>query len=296
LSVSSTVARLSVTFLHAKDCVLTTASCTDLTFVPILEALLPKLTCKTYIILTDEKHMPKACKLNNPLCYETLVRKNSADFTWPTFSTPAVHACCPSHAGFLRQMKTPRRRCVTRAAQRAIPRVGALRLTFVPHSVTCAGVLYSHRSTVIHAMAACAPDSLNIAAADSILVIVPLFHANAWAIPYSAASCGAKIVFPGSPDLTLNALCGAANIELIALQAPTWTAKACTICSLTRRSPSLPAFPPSGACVFDDDNVMVTDVDLTAPVPLSYRLMLFEYVDKMFGPTTRVSSWPAVFV
>ena len=59
------------------------------------------------------------------------------------------------------------------------------------------GVLYSHRSTVLHAFAACAADALGLVARDSILVVVPLFHANAWSLPFSAAMCGAKLVLPG---------------------------------------------------------------------------------------------------
>ena len=59
------------------------------------------------------------------------------------------------------------------------------------------GVLYSHRSTVLHAFAACAADSLAFSARDTILTVVPLFHANAWSIPFAAAMCGAKLVLPG---------------------------------------------------------------------------------------------------
>ncbi len=57
--------------------------------------------------------------------------------------------------------------------------------------------MYSHRSTVLHAFAACAADNLALRARDSFLVIVPLFHANAWSLPFSAAMCGAKMVLPG---------------------------------------------------------------------------------------------------
>ena len=58
-------------------------------------------------------------------------------------------------------------------------------------------MLYSHRSTVLHAFAACSADGLALSARDSILVVVPLFHANAWSLPFSAAMCGAKLVLPG---------------------------------------------------------------------------------------------------
>jgi fatty-acyl-CoA synthase len=56
----------------------------DLTFIPILEALQSQLTCKKFVVLTDEKHMPKTNKLG-ALCYETLIRKHSAEFEWPVF-------------------------------------------------------------------------------------------------------------------------------------------------------------------------------------------------------------------
>ncbi|WP_164081741.1 AMP-binding protein, partial [Stenotrophomonas maltophilia] len=59
------------------------------------------------------------------------------------------------------------------------------------------GVLYSHRSTVLHAFCACARDGLSLSSADSVMLIVPLFHVNAWGIPYAAAMCGAKLVLPG---------------------------------------------------------------------------------------------------
>ena len=60
------------------------------------------------------------------------------------------------------------------------------------------GVLYSHRSTVLHAWAAMTPDMLNISAVDAIMPVVPMFHVNAWGIPYAASMAGAKLVMPGA--------------------------------------------------------------------------------------------------
>lgn len=60
------------------------------------------------------------------------------------------------------------------------------------------GVLYSHRSTVLHAFAACAADSMALSARDSVLLVTPLFHVNAWGLPFTAAMCGAKLILPGS--------------------------------------------------------------------------------------------------
>src|SRR5262249_34964302 len=60
------------------------------------------------------------------------------------------------------------------------------------------GVLYSHRSTVLHSFAVCTSDGFALSSRDSALIIVPMFHANAWGMPYAAAMCGAKLVLPGA--------------------------------------------------------------------------------------------------
>ncbi|MGO4843468.1 AMP-binding protein, partial [Rhizobiaceae sp. 2RAB30] len=59
------------------------------------------------------------------------------------------------------------------------------------------GVLYSHRSTLLHSFMVCTVDGFRLSSADSVLLVVPLFHVNAWGIPYAAAMCGAKLVLPG---------------------------------------------------------------------------------------------------
>lgn len=136
---------------------------TDLTFVPLLEKLADKLTkVAGFVIMTDAAHMPKTT-LPNALCYETLLAEHSSELTWPVFDEKTASSLCYT-SGTTGNPK---------------------------------GVLYSHRSTVLHAFAGCMGDVLDITSGDSILVIVPLFHANAWGIPYSAAMCGAKLVFPG---------------------------------------------------------------------------------------------------
>ena len=72
------------------------------------------------------------------------------------------------------------------------------------------GVLYSHRSTLLHAYAGALPDALNISARDAILPVVPMFHVNAWGLPYCAAATGCKLVFPGpAMDLSLIHICPA---------------------------------------------------------------------------------------
>ena len=59
------------------------------------------------------------------------------------------------------------------------------------------GVLYSHRSTVLHSFVVTAKDGIALGEADDLLVVVPLFHANAWGIPYASAMAGSRLVFPG---------------------------------------------------------------------------------------------------
>ncbi|HUN49483.1 MAG TPA: 3-(methylthio)propionyl-CoA ligase [Candidatus Sulfotelmatobacter sp.] len=135
----------------------------DLTFVPLLEGMQDKLKqVKGFIIMTDEAHMPQT-KLRNVICYEAFVQAQAAELTWPSFDENTASSLCYT-SGTTGNPK---------------------------------GVLYSHRSTVLHSFAACMGDVLGINSHESILVIVPLFHANAWGIPYAAAMSGTKLVFPG---------------------------------------------------------------------------------------------------
>lgn len=136
----------------------------DLTFAPLIEKLAPQLkTVKGFVLMTDAAHMPKDSKIPNLICYEDLIGKESDDYTWPQFDERTASSLCYT-SGTTGNPK---------------------------------GVLYSHRSTVLHSYAVCQRDGLNLGSADSALVIVPLFHANAWGVPYGAAMCGAKLVFPG---------------------------------------------------------------------------------------------------
>jgi acyl-CoA synthetase (AMP-forming)/AMP-acid ligase II len=135
----------------------------DPDFTPLVEQLAAQLPLvRGWIALCDEKDMPPA-KVSNLLCYETLLANTSPDYEWPQFDENTACTLCYT-SGTTGNPK---------------------------------GVLYSHRSTVLHAFAACAVDGLALSAKDSILVVVPLFHANAWSLPFSAAMCGAKLVLPG---------------------------------------------------------------------------------------------------
>ncbi|MFN4311930.1 MAG: 3-(methylthio)propionyl-CoA ligase [Ferrovibrio sp.] len=136
----------------------------DLTFAPLVEKLAPQLkTVKGFVLMSDRAHVPADCKIPNLLVYEELIGKESAEFDWPQFDEKTASSLCYT-SGTTGNPK---------------------------------GVLYSHRSTVLHSYAVCQRDGLNLGSADSALVIVPLFHANAWGVPYGACMSGAKLVFPG---------------------------------------------------------------------------------------------------
>jgi len=145
---------------HAEDAVLFF----DLTFLPLVEAVASRLaTVRRYVAMTDRAHMPAASKIPDLLCYEELIEQENDRFTWPSFDE--------NHASSL---------CYTSGT------------TGNPK-----GVLYSHRSTVVHTWGIALPDSLGLSALDTILPVVPMFHVNAWGLPYAACMTGAKLVFPG---------------------------------------------------------------------------------------------------
>ncbi|HEX2200045.1 MAG TPA: 3-(methylthio)propionyl-CoA ligase [Burkholderiales bacterium] len=136
----------------------------DLTFAPLVEKLAPQLkSVRHFIAMTDRAHMPKE-KLPNLLCYEEILEKEKPDFEWPSFDERTA-ACLCYTSGTTGNPK---------------------------------GALYSHRSSILHAYGAALPDSFGLAARDVVLPVVPMFHVNAWGLPYSAALTGAKLVFPGA--------------------------------------------------------------------------------------------------
>ena len=135
----------------------------DLTFVPIAEKMAPEWPgVKHYVIMTDREHMPQT-SLSNALCYEELLAAENADFVWPEFDENTASSLCYT-SGTTGNPK---------------------------------GALYTHRSTLLHSFAVCSANAVSVSMRDSILPVVPMFHVNAWGIPYAAAMSGAKLVFPG---------------------------------------------------------------------------------------------------
>ena len=156
---------------HAEDAVL----CFDLTFLPLVEKLAPSLgSVRAFVAMTDRAHMP-ASSIPNLLCYEDLLAAQSEEYAWPDLDEGTAASLCYTSG-----------------------------TTGMPK-----GVLYSHRSTVLHALAACTVDNLALARNETALLVVPMFHVNAWSMPYAGAMSGAKLVLPGP------ALDGASVYELL---------------------------------------------------------------------------------
>ncbi|MCC7042171.1 MAG: long-chain-fatty-acid--CoA ligase [Burkholderiales bacterium] len=135
----------------------------DIGFAALVERLAPALTSvRGFVAMTDRAHMP-ALALPSLLCYEDLVGAQDSHYEWPLLDENTASSLCYT-SGTTGNPK---------------------------------GVLYSHRSTVLHSYAACAADGLAVSAAESALLVVPMFHVNAWGMPYAGAMCGAKLVMPG---------------------------------------------------------------------------------------------------
>ena len=170
---------------HAEDQVVFV----DLTFVPLLEALQDRLpTVRKFIVLTDAEHMPET-RLRNAVAYGEWLAAADEDFEWRSFDENTAAALCYT-SGTTGNPK---------------------------------GVLYSHRSNVLHGLMANQPDVFGLRSEDSLLAIVPMFHANAWALPFSVAAAGAKLVMPGA------AMDGASIYELLETEKITATAAVPTV-------------------------------------------------------------------
>ncbi|MFZ6678575.1 3-(methylthio)propionyl-CoA ligase [Undibacterium sp. Tian12W] len=136
----------------------------DMTFLPIVQAIVAHCPgIKGYIMMCDRDKLPTDGKIANLMAYEDLIEANSDDFVWPLFDENSASSLCYT-SGTTGNPK---------------------------------GALYSHRSTILHSYGSSLPDGLNVSARDSVLPVVPMFHVNAWGLPYSAPLNGAKLVFPG---------------------------------------------------------------------------------------------------
>jgi fatty-acyl-CoA synthase len=146
---------------HAEDQVL----CFDLTFLPIVKAIWSKCTTvRHWIALCEADALPADTGIPGLRSYEDWIGGESAQYAWPSFDERSAATLCYT-SGTTGNPK---------------------------------GVLYSHRSTVLHAYGAALPDAMGLSARDCVLPVVPMFHVNAWGIPYAAAMTGCKLVFPGA--------------------------------------------------------------------------------------------------
>ncbi|MDR6855580.1 3-(methylthio)propionyl-CoA ligase [Variovorax guangxiensis] len=171
---------------HAEDQIL----CFDLTFLPLVQAVHAKCgTVKKWIALCDADKLPADSGIPNLVSYEAWMSPLSDRYDWPSFDENSASSMCYTSG-----------------------------TTGNPKAA-----LYSHRSTLLHAYAAALPDVMNVSARDSVLPVVPMFHVNAWGIPYSAALTGAKLVFPGP------ALDGKSVYELIESERVTFAAGVPTV-------------------------------------------------------------------
>jgi fatty-acyl-CoA synthase len=135
----------------------------DTTFLPLVEAIASQCpNVHGWICMADREHMPES-KL--PLkCYEDLLYSQDDRYFWPEFDENSAASLCYT-SGTTGNPK---------------------------------GALYSHRSTLLHTYATVAPDAFCLSSHDVIMPVVPMFHVNAWGLPYSASMVGAKLVFPGA--------------------------------------------------------------------------------------------------
>jgi acyl-CoA synthetase (AMP-forming)/AMP-acid ligase II len=171
---------------HAEDQVL----CFDATFLPIVKAIWSKCTTvKHWVMLCDADKLPADSGIPGLRSYEAWIGAESHAYAWPEFDERSAAALCYT-SGTTGNPK---------------------------------GALYSHRSTLLHAWGVALPDALSLSARDAILPVVPMFHVNAWGLPYAAAMTGAKLVFPGP------ALDGKSVYELIEAEGVTMAAGVPTV-------------------------------------------------------------------
>jgi len=210
---------------HAEDQVL----CFDMSFLPLVQAFHSQ--CKTirhYVALCDADKLPLDSGIPGLVSYEAWIAPHPTTYRWPLFDENSASSMCYTSG-----------------------------TTGHPKAA-----LYSHRSTTLHAYAAALPDVMSLSARDAVLPVVPMFHVNAWGIPYSASLTGAKLVFPGP------ALDGKSIYELIEAEQVTYAAGVPTVwqmllshmkpaglhfSSLKRTVIGGSACPPAMITAFNDD-------------------------------------------
>ncbi len=171
---------------HAEDRVL----CFDATFLPLVQAFHARCPgIRQYVMLCDRAQLPADSGVPGLVAYEDWIGGFPAEYEWPSFDENSASSMCYTSG-----------------------------TTGHPKAA-----LYSHRSTLLHAYAAALPDVMGISARDSVLPVVPMFHVNAWGIPYSAALTGCKLVFPGP------ALDGKSVYELMEAEKVTYAAGVPTV-------------------------------------------------------------------
>ena len=171
---------------HAEDAVL----CFDMSFLPIVKAVHHKCTTvKHFVALCDADALPADTGIAGLVSYETWIGAQPDKYNWPEFDENSASSMCYTSG-----------------------------TTGNPKAA-----LYSHRSTMLHALAGALPDALCMSSRDAILPVVPMFHVNAWGLPYSAAMTGAKLVFPGP------AMDGKSIFELIENEKVTFAAGVPTV-------------------------------------------------------------------
>jgi len=140
--------------------------CVETSFVPLLAAIAPHIPqVRAVVVLSDEAGMPEVALAPGQalLCYEALLAAQDGDYAWPTLDEGLASALCYT-SGTTGRPK---------------------------------GVLFSHRSTVIHAYAVNLTDVFGLRSIDRVMPVVPMFHVNGWGIPYAAPMVGASLVMPG---------------------------------------------------------------------------------------------------
>ena len=137
----------------------------DTSFVALIEALAPRISVRHIVMMTDAATMPEVTLAPGMQlhCYETLLSEADEDYEWPEFDERSAAGLCYT-SGTTGRPK---------------------------------GVLYSHRSTVLHAYAVCMPDVFGLRASDRVMPVVPMFHVNAWGTPFAAPLVGASLILPG---------------------------------------------------------------------------------------------------